>query len=388
LVPFIRTPVASLFSCTNTSQNHNLSFFCCLLNASLDVFRSPISHLPTLRYINPTLELASTLTGPTCNRSRRTAFSRFSPISNMTARPKWHQGILFNNASHSDIIIRCGSQTIYAHKSILMAKSGLFYTAFNSELPIAQASTYDVDGHDPEIVENMIRYIYDSPYHRTSDSTSLPPHNFALQLFAIANEYQVERFGSAIAHYLVHICAEHVKQSKTAAEHLTALRSLLEQIRALYQDNVIADRALIDRVADFLRTESCRMLTTSVPEVLEILYVQRTSHLGYRAPPTSSSTLFPSVTMADYSSHSAEDNSEARGFRFWNCFRDRWIRSVKAPDCMSVLVTSETRTREIHGSDLILGLEDVWWEIRARRGERRHFLAPGRVSRSKLSKRC
>jgi hypothetical protein len=182
-----------------------------------------------------------------------------------------------------------------------MAKSGLFYTAFNSELPIAQASTYDVDGHDPEIVENMIRYIYDSPYHRTSDSTSLPPHNFALQLFAIANEYQVERFGSAIAHYLVHICAEHVEQFKTAAEHLTALRSLLEQICVLYQDNVIADRALIDRVADFLRTEPCRMLITSVPEVLEILFVQRTTRLSYRAPPTSSSPLFPPVTIADYS---------------------------------------------------------------------------------------
>jgi hypothetical protein len=78
----------------------------------------------------------------------------------------------------------------------------------------------------------------------------------------------------------------------------------------LYEKNVIADRSLIDRVADVLRTEPCRMLITSVPEVLEILYVQRTSRVGYRVP-TSSSTLFPPVTMADYSQTEVKGGPDA-----------------------------------------------------------------------------
>jgi hypothetical protein len=217
----------------------------------------------------------------------------------MSARPSWKSGILFNNPSHSDIVIKYGSQTIHAHKSILMANSGLFYTAFTSDFPIAQASVYNVDGYDPEIVENMIRFIYDSPCHRPPDSIFEAPYESNLQLFIIANEYQIYRLGLSLAKHFACVCIDLVKRSKTDQEFLTNLPFLLEQICALYQDNVIADRSLIDRVADVLRTEPCRMLITSVPEVLEILYVQRTTRLGSRAP-ISSSTLFPPVTMDDY----------------------------------------------------------------------------------------
>jgi hypothetical protein len=219
----------------------------------------------------------------------------------MTAHPKWHPGIFFNNPSRSDIIIRCGSQSIHAHKIMLMAKSGLFYTAFNSNFPIAQASTYEIDDHAPEVVEYMIRFMYDAPRPGLLKSVSAGSlQDLALQLFTIANEYQVERLGRAVTQTLIGIYDGHIKGPITDGDHLLELRLTLQQIAALYEDNVIADRFLIDSVADFLRTEPCRMLVTSVPEVLEIFYVQRTSLVDFR-PSTVTSTFFPPVTMADYS---------------------------------------------------------------------------------------
>jgi hypothetical protein len=41
-----------------------------------------------------------------------------------------------------------------------MSKPGLFYTAFSSDFAIAQATTYDIDGHQAEVVEYMIRFEY------------------------------------------------------------------------------------------------------------------------------------------------------------------------------------------------------------------------------------
>lgn len=55
-----------------------------------------------------------------------------SPVDTMSARPSWQRGILYNNFVQSDVVIKCGGHSIYAHKAILMAASGLFYTAFSS----------------------------------------------------------------------------------------------------------------------------------------------------------------------------------------------------------------------------------------------------------------
>jgi hypothetical protein len=211
------------------------------------------------------------------------AFSSFSHIANMATRPKWHPGILFNDQSHSDIIVKCGNQSIFAHKSVLMTKSGLFYTAFSSNFPTARVSTYDIDGHAPEVVEYMIRLIYDAPRPGLLRSVSAEsPQDLALQLFTIANEYQVEKLGKAVTGFLIGLCDGHIKGPITEGNHLSELRLTLQQICVLNQDNVIADRFLIDRVAEYLKTEPCRMLIRSVPEVLEILYVQRTTRVDFR----------------------------------------------------------------------------------------------------------
>jgi len=208
---------------------------------------------------------------------------------------------MYNNVHQSDIVIRCGNREIYAHKALLMARSGLFYTAFSSKFPVAHASTYEIEGHEPELVECMIRFIYGASLDEAYKAASGSLHNRALRLFMITNEYQVPELGLVLTRYLVDYCDGHVKRlGRPDATYLSNLRRILGQVAALYQDHVIADRSLINGIAALLRAEHCRMLTISAPEVLEIFYVQRTTHPRFRSS-TATSTLFPPVSMGDYS---------------------------------------------------------------------------------------
>lgn len=222
---------------------------------------------------------------------------------------------MYNNANQSDVVIRVGDKTIHAHKSILMARSGLFYAAFSSNFPVAEAKTYYIEGHEPDVVECMIRFIYDAPLDEGFEICWVSPQDRSLRLFMVTNEYQVPGLAKVVAMYLVNACDTRVKGLVTDAENLAELRCILGQVAALYQDNVIADRSLIDEFAKFLRTEPCRRLTISVPEVLEILYVQRTTCPTYKPSTATTSFLFPPVTMADYSKHDLTGNPNAPWFR-------------------------------------------------------------------------
>jgi hypothetical protein len=248
-----------------------------------------------------TPERSCTRTGVIHNKYLRTPFFEFSRPDKMSTHPRWHQGMMYNNPIRSDVVIKFGDRTIHAHKSILMAGSGLFYTAFNSNFAIAQASVDEIEGHEPDIVEDLIRAIYDDIIFIKNTTPTRSPQEFALPHFMIANEYEVPRLGRAAAEYLVWLCGHHVRRSTTDGNHLTDLRLLLEEIAALYQDNAIADRSLINGVANFLRIKPHHKLIISIPEVLEVLYVQRTTDRSQGPLFTLTSTLFPPVTMANWS---------------------------------------------------------------------------------------
>ncbi|KAH0167694.1 hypothetical protein KCU67_g3794, partial [Aureobasidium melanogenum] len=236
----------------------------------------------------------------------------------MSARPSWHKGILYNNPVRSDVVIKCGSHEYHAHKVILMAASGLFYTAFNSNFSVAEASTYEIDGYEPEIVESMIRYIYKSPpsdkpferpYYKPSNWPSDCTLDWTLQCFAIANEYQVPSLCRAVTECITESCAKHVEKLKSCNKHDKTFSFILDHISALYRDNVIADRSLIESVADMLTKSFCHALIR--PEVMELLYVRRTTRPD-KPPSDPVSTMFRPVTMSDWSK---KDLGEARKSR-------------------------------------------------------------------------
>ncbi|KAG9664983.1 hypothetical protein KCU98_g998, partial [Aureobasidium melanogenum] len=221
----------------------------------------------------------------------------------MSARPSWHKGILYNNPMRSDVVIICSGHMIYAHKAILMAASGLFYTAFSSNFSVAEVSTYELDGYDLEIVETMIEFIYQFP-----KCTGLPNGKFeqTLECFALANEYQVPSLCRAITEYVTDFCAMIVKRLKRRSHDYNGVRDdFLDQISALYRDNVIADRSLIESVADMLTNNFCHELIR--PEVIELLYVRRTTRSD-KPPSDPVSTMFRPVTMSDWSKKDPEED--------------------------------------------------------------------------------
>jgi hypothetical protein len=69
-------------------------------------------------------------------------------------------------------------------------------------------------------------------------------------------------------------------------------------------------------------------------------------------------------------------------------FRGHWIKPIKDPTCMNLLVSSETQHQEFNKRRLFVALEDVWWEVRARTGKRQQFLHLSQSYTNKRSKRC
>lgn len=249
-----------------------------------------------------------------------------SHIDIMNIRPSWDKGILYNNPIRSDVLIKCGNREIYAHKAILMTASGLFYTAFSSNfavwptnwqnfcprvlttevlIQVAEASIYEIDGYEPVIVEIMIRHIYRLPPSEWPSGCALER---TMECFAIANEYQVPSFGRLLARHLTNICGSYVECSKTRSDRSKTFGLILDHISALYRDNVIADRSLIESVADMLTTNFCNALIR--PEVIELLYVRRTTRPG-NTPPSPVSTMFRPVTMSDWSKRDLREHHKS-----------------------------------------------------------------------------
>lgn len=156
----------------------------------------------------------------------------------------------------------------------------------------------------------MIKFIYQFP-----KCHGLPNGKFerTLQCFALANEYQVPSLCKAITDFVTGFFSKRFEPLKSSNDSYDGIRSHhLDQISALYRDNVIADRSLIESVADMLTTNFCNALIR--PEVIELLYVRRTTSPG-KPPSGPLSTMFRPVTMADYSKRDLEEDRKPCNIR-------------------------------------------------------------------------
>jgi hypothetical protein len=67
----------------------------------------------------------------------------------------------------------------------------------------------------------MTRLIYDAPRPGVLKNVSAgSSQDLALQLFTIANEYQVEKLGKAVTGFLIGLCDGHIKGPITEGNHL------------------------------------------------------------------------------------------------------------------------------------------------------------------------
>ncbi|KAG9562744.1 hypothetical protein KCU71_g7202, partial [Aureobasidium melanogenum] len=69
---------------------------------------------------------------------------------------------LYNVQQYSDIVVAFNNRKVFAHKAILAASSSYFHRAFPSKFAVASNAVIDLgDDDDPDLVEVMLRIIYD-----------------------------------------------------------------------------------------------------------------------------------------------------------------------------------------------------------------------------------
>ncbi|KAI5273682.1 hypothetical protein E4T47_02994 [Aureobasidium subglaciale] len=127
----------------------------------------------------------------------------------MTTAKYPHFADLHNNDLLSDIKICSGDIEIAAHKVILMGASKVFYTAFTSQIPLTDPNKYVIEGHSEAVIRMMLDHIYERTFRLDSTVPMAEQIENLLDVFFIANEYEVLFLGNEIAT----IVADHLQNS-------------------------------------------------------------------------------------------------------------------------------------------------------------------------------
>ncbi|THX46693.1 hypothetical protein D6D06_09972 [Aureobasidium pullulans] len=185
-------------------------------------------------------------------------------IAATTASPNFQH--LYDNPFLSDVTLSFGDHRIKAHKAILIGYSKVFLTAFTSKLPTTTEGVYEIEGHDSDLVLDMIKHIYGFP-----EWTIEPPipeekaRIYYLQdMFLLANEYEVTTLSALVAGNFAEMlqdfrkdCCVHYGREGRSCRYLDTSSSrnismVVREVAELYHDNNIADKSLMHGVLDAL----------------------------------------------------------------------------------------------------------------------------------------
>lgn len=185
-------------------------------------------------------------------------------IAATTASPNFQH--LYDNPFLSDVTLSFGDHRIKAHKAILIGYSKVFLAAFTSKLPTTTEGVYEIEGHDSDLVLDMIKHIYGFP-----EWTIMPPNPeakariYSLQdMFLLANEYEVATLSALVAGNFAEMlqdfrvdCYVHYGREGRGCRYLDTSSSrdismVVREVAELYHDNNIADKSLMHGVLDAL----------------------------------------------------------------------------------------------------------------------------------------
>lgn len=175
-------------------------------------------------------------------------------------------GASYNDKTTSDITLCFGNdERIHAHKVILKGVSGVFHTAFNSQLPIAFQTEYKILGSSDAVVYAMVKYIYGSPLEAPPGMVSVEDQiDYLFNIFAIANEYEIPSLAEAatqgIFQTMKSCCIDahssFVSPREWVLQERERFGSIVAKTAHLYINHDIADQSLMTGVI-----EACFELT-------------------------------------------------------------------------------------------------------------------------------
>ena len=105
---------------------------------------------------------------------------------------------LFNSKEMSDVQIKCEDQTFNAHQLILFTRSPVFQRMFQAEMKEKKTGQVDIEDLKPEVVSEMLKFIYS--WECVSISDSKTSDQDVIDLIEAADKYQLE--------VLKHLCED------------------------------------------------------------------------------------------------------------------------------------------------------------------------------------
>ncbi|KAF3938830.1 hypothetical protein ABW19_dt0205801 [Dactylella cylindrospora] len=88
---------------------------------------------------------------------------------------------LFRSGKYSDFRIKCKTQEWGVHRAIICPQSGYFAALCDGNFKEVAAGEVDVSTEDPNLIEQMLKYLYTGDYDQT------PPDDFAALTDRVAN---------------------------------------------------------------------------------------------------------------------------------------------------------------------------------------------------------
>lgn len=171
-----------------------------------------------------------------------------------------HMGDSYNDETTSDIALCFGDNRVHLHKIILKAASGVWNQAFNSKLPVSTNAEYHIQGHSDLVVYTMLQYIYGKPLDaRPPEVTENGRLDYLLDVFGIANEYQIPSLGEAATERVVQLMKMYPIEKKPntffrvysdaeVAEGKKMFGAVMSKTADLYINNNIAHKSLMNGV--------------------------------------------------------------------------------------------------------------------------------------------
>ncbi|THX99415.1 hypothetical protein D6D03_07198 [Aureobasidium pullulans] len=158
----------------------------------------------------------------------------------------------YNDQKLSDIVLCFGDDKIYAHRIILKGVSGVFHTAFNSQLPVATQDTYQVEGYSGTTVHAMLQHIYGMTLtSKPTDIAAGGELDHLFDVYLIGNEYQISSLCEAAAERIVELMGpctlDHPVGRRFLAEGET-VRAIITKTAELYSFHELAYTSLLDAV--------------------------------------------------------------------------------------------------------------------------------------------
>jgi hypothetical protein len=87
-----------------------------------------------------------------------------------------------NDQTLSDVVVVCGNRTLHCHKIILAGRSEVFNRMLTGEFMEAKEGRVEIRSFEPDVVENLIKYVY---------GEEVPKHAISWELFEAAEMYGV-----------------------------------------------------------------------------------------------------------------------------------------------------------------------------------------------------